>query len=128
MQQLKTRSAGDFKSTMHPARVSRRYPLRELVTFSCDDEDAAWSDESGVTENVSTTGIAFLTDAVVEVGSSIRLDLHLHSLTDEEKTILLHAEGTVMRVEPVGPQSKVAAEIRFQDDLEEDFPISRTIQ
>lgn len=128
MQQLKTRSAGDFKSTMHHARVSRRYFLRELVTFSCDGKGAAWSAEFGITENVSTTGIAFLTDVVVEIGSSISLDLHLHSLTDEEKTILLHAEGKVMRVEPAGPQSKVAAEIRFQDDLEEGFVLSRTIQ
>jgi hypothetical protein len=128
VQQLKTRSAGDFTSTMQHARTSRRYPLKELMTFFCGDDEVERSASLGVTENVSTTGIAFLTDAAVGVGSSICLDLHLRSLTDEEKTILLHAEGIVMRVEPAGPQNKVAAEIRFQDQLDEDFAVSRTIQ
>jgi PilZ domain len=81
-----------------------------------------------VTENVSSTGVSFLTDSVVEVGSRISLDLHLRSLSDEEKMILLHAEGTVTRVEPAGRQTRVAAEIRFQDDLEEGLALSRTIQ
>ena len=134
MQELKARSAGDFKSTMHDARVSRprisrRYPLKEMVTFSCDGEDVGiFPPELGITENVSNTGISFLTDAAVEVGSRIRLILHLRSLRDAEKTILFHAEGTVLRVEPAELGNKVAAEIRFQDDLEKGFAESRIIQ
>lgn len=125
---LKTRGAGDSRSTMHHARVSRRYPLQELVIFSCKGDVAVLSQLTGLTENVSTTGIAFLTDASVEVGSHISLSLHLRSLTNIEKTILLQAEGVVVRVEPAGTRSKIAAEIRFQDDLEEDFAVSKTIQ
>jgi hypothetical protein len=130
VQQLKTRSAGDSKSIMHHGRVSRRYPLKELVIFSCKGEDALLSAVTGFTENVSTTGIAFLTEAAVVVGSYISLNLHLRSVTNEGKTILLQAEGTVLRVEPAGRQNRIAAEIRFQfqDDLEEGFAVLNTIQ
>jgi PilZ domain len=127
VQQL-TRSAGDFKRIMSDARVSRRYPLKELVTFSLTGEDAGSPLGLGVTENVSKTGICFLTDAAVNVGSSISLNLYLRSLRDAEKTILFHAEGTVLRVELTGLRNKVAAEIRFQDDLEEGLAVSSTIQ
>lgn len=113
---------------MHHARVSRRYSLKELVIFSCKGDDALLTQATGFTENVSTTGIAFLTEAAIKVGSSISLNLHLRSRTDEGKTILLRAEGTVLRVEPAGARSKIAAEIRFHDDPEEGFAVSNTIQ
>jgi c-di-GMP-binding flagellar brake protein YcgR len=128
VQQLKTRGAGDLKGTMHHARVSRRYSLKEVVIFSCKSEDALLPPLSGFTENVSTTGIAFLTEGAVEVGSQISLNLQLRSATDRTKTILLHAEGTVLRVELAGNRNKVAAEIRFQEDLEEDFAVPNMIQ
>jgi PilZ domain len=102
--------------------------LKEVVTFSCKSEDAGMPPMSGVTENVSKAGICFLTDAAVEVGSRISLSLHLRSLRHAERTILFHAEGTVLRVESTGMRNKVAADIRFQDDLEEGLAISRTIQ
>jgi hypothetical protein len=99
-----------------------------MVTFLCNGEDAGMPPGLGVTENVSKTGICFLTDAAVDVGSSISLNLHLRSLRDAEKTMLFHAEGTVLRVELTGLRNKVAAEIRFQDDLEEGLAVSSTIQ
>lgn len=83
---------------------------------------------TGFTENVSTTGIAFRTEAAIEVGAYISLNLKLQSVTDEGKTILLHAEGRVLRVEPTGSQNRIAAEIRFQEDLEEGLAVSNTIQ
>ena len=128
MQELKTRSDVKSKITLHHARVSRRYPLKGLVIFSCKGDDSLLSPVTGLTENVSTTGIAFLTEAAIDVGSYISLSLHLRSVTNEGKTILLQAEGTVLRVEPVGRQNRIAAEIRFQDDLEESFAASSSIQ
>lgn len=128
MQQLKTRGAGELKSTMRHARFSRRFPLNGLVIFTCKSDDALPSMETGLTENVSTTGIAFLTEAAVQVGSHISLNLHLRSVGNVGKTILLQAEGTVLRVEPVGRQNRIAAEIRIQDDLEEDLAVLNTIQ
>jgi len=128
VQQLRPRGMENSKSTQEHARVSRRYPLRELVIFSCWGNHVTVERGTGFTENVSTTGIAFVTESAVAVGSSINLNLHLRSVTDEGRTILLHAEGTVLRVEPSETRSKIAAEIRFQDDLEEDFAVSTKIQ
>jgi hypothetical protein len=113
---------------MHHTRVSRRYQLREMVAFWCNGHEMGTPSGLGVTENVSRTGISFLTDGVAEVGSTISLNLHLRSPMDAEKTILLHAEGTVLRVEAAGTQNKVAAAIQFQEDLEGDFSISRSVQ
>jgi hypothetical protein len=112
---------------MHHSRVSRRYPLKELVIFSRKGDDTTLSHVTGLTENVSATGIAFLTEATIEVGSCISLSLHLRSVTNVEKTILLQAEGTVLRVEAAGRQNRIAAEIRFEDDPDEDFAVSNTI-
>jgi hypothetical protein len=125
---LKTRSAGGSKSTMYHSRASRRYLLREKVIFSCKHADAIFASAIGFTENVSTTGIAFLTEAAVEVASRIALDLHLRPATGKGNTILLHADGSVLRVEPVGNQNRIAAEIRFLDNFEESFTVSNTIQ
>jgi PilZ domain-containing protein len=128
VQQLKASGAGDSKSAMHHARVSRRYSLKELVIFFCKTDEALLFSMTGVTENVSTTGIAFLTEAAVEVGSYISLNLQIRSAADEQKTISLHAEGSVLRVESAGARKRIAAEIRFQDDPEEGFVVSSTIQ
>ena len=112
---------------MNHGRVSRRYPLKGLVIFSCKNNNAMLRPATGSTDNVSATGIAFFTEAVISVGSYISLNLHLRS-TSEGKTILLHADGTVLRVEPAGTQNKIAAEIRFHDDLEGSFAVSSAIQ
>ena len=126
MQQLKTRSAGDFRATMRQERGSKRYALKEVVTFSLNEAEP---EAVGITENVSTKGILFETEAFVAVGSTIRLDLHLRALADPERTILLRAAGSVSRVEPGGLTNMVAAEIEFQDGyFEENFPMSHTIQ
>lgn len=102
--------------------------MKESVVFFCEGNRATRAAATGLTENVSNTGIAFLTDVDVELGSHIRLDLQLRSTTDGEKKVLLHAEGTVVRVEAAGIRNRIAAEIRFQDDLEEGFAVSKTIQ
>jgi hypothetical protein len=92
------------------------------------DEATTLAEAIGSTENISTTGIAFLTEAVIEVGSYLSLNLHLRSAGNGGRSILLHAEGTVLRVEAVGKRSRIAAEIRIHEDFEEGFSVSSTIQ
>lgn len=122
--QLKS-SADKSMSSRHQARLSRRYPLSELMTFFCDGTVRA---EHGQTINVSTTGILFVTEAPVSVGSSINLQLHLRSVMNRDKLVVLNALGTILRVEDAGERSRVAAEIRFQDDIEYGFAVTHTIQ
>jgi hypothetical protein len=114
---------------MRQARAFKRYKLREMITFSCGPVNAQALEMSGVTENVSTSGILFTTGAEVEVGSRIDLALYLDSLGRGRRSIQLRAEGVILRVDAVGPESnKVAARIRFQDDPEEGFLVSTAIQ
>lgn len=82
--QLKTRSAGDFKTLRHQTRISRRYSLREMLA-------------QGQTENISPTGVLFVTDSVVPVGAGITLKVHLRSITDADNVIVLEAVGKVLR-------------------------------
>jgi hypothetical protein len=126
VQQLRTRIAGDSERSMQ-SRVARRYPLTELVTFVCKGKGPPFSPIAGVTENVSSTGILFLTEETIEVGSAISLTLYIPS-RDPARTIMLRAEGTVLRVEPAGGKKRVAAEIRFQDDLQGRFDSTRSMQ
>jgi PilZ domain len=126
VQQLKTRIAGESENSMQ-SRVARRYPLTELVTFVCKGKGPPFSPIAGVTENVSSTGILFLTEETIEVGSAISLTLYIPS-RDPTRTIMLRAEGTVLRVERAAEKSRVAAEIRFQDDLEGRFDATRSPQ
>ena len=122
--QLKTRGAGDFKPTMHPTRLPRRYPLRETLTFICEGNTAF---AQGQTVDISSTSIRFVTNSVVPVGARITLKLHLRSLADDGRFIVLDAVGKVLRAEAVGTKVKVAAEIFFLDDWDDDFAPRQTI-
>lgn len=109
---------------MHRTRISRRYPLREMLTFVCEGNILS---AHGRTENISSSGIVFVTDTVVPVGARITLQVHLRSMADEGKFIVLDAVGKVLRAEAVGPRVKVAAEIRFLDEFGDDFAVRPTI-
>jgi PilZ domain len=129
MQQTKPHINRAPVDCMRQARAFNRYELKEVITFSCGSDSPLAPLNVGMTENVSTSGILFITAAEVEVGSRISLALHLHSLSHEKRSIKLRAQGVVLRVEPVWPASnKVAAQIRFQDDPEEGFLESTAIQ
>ena len=101
--------------------------MKQRVTFVSRGENQDPSNGGGISENVSAGGILFLTESKIEVGASISLDLHVPTLY-AEKIITLHAEGTVLRVEPAGTDHKVAAEIRFDEDPEDGFASTHTIQ
>lgn len=123
--QQRTRIIEAAADCMRQARLSRRYRLEEVVTFAPRDEPEPVM--TGITENVSATGIAFVTETAIDVGSFISLNLYLRS-ADQERTILLHAEGKVLRVETTATNTKIAAGIRFREDLEEGIVSSRMIQ
>jgi len=64
---------------------------------------------------------------VVPVGARITLKLHLRSLADDGRFIILDAVGKVLRAEAVGSRVKVAAEILFLDDFDDDLATRSTI-
>jgi hypothetical protein len=130
MQELKTSSNGAPASYMRQARMAKRYRLREVVTFSCGSENRMVPQMTGVTEEVSTSGISFITGADVEIGSNITLDLYLRSASRETRSIQLHAEGIVLRVESngTGGGNKVAASVCFREEPDEGFLESNAVQ
>lgn len=109
---------------MHPTRISRRYPLRESLTFICEGNTTF---AHGQTVDISSTSVRFVTESVVPVGARITLKLHLRSLADDGRFIILDAVGKVLRAEAVGSRVKVAAEILFLDDFDDDLATRSTI-
>jgi hypothetical protein len=129
MQPPKSHNYGPPVDCVRQTRVYQRYQLEEMLTFSYASDNPQATQMRGITVNVSTSGILFMTGAEVEVGSRINLALYLHSLSRRKRSIQLRAEGVVLRVEPVWPaRNKVAARIRFQEDPEEGFLESTAIQ
>jgi len=129
MQQLKTRTIGPPSQYMRETRMAKRYRLRGVVTFWCEFEGHSTSPMVGITEDISVSGISFVTRANVDLGLQINLDLYLQSANREARSIHLRAQGEVVRVEAAGfGESKVAARILFKDEPEEDFWASGTVQ
>ena len=112
---------------MRELRKARRYQLSEIVVFSCERPDGALVRMTGVTQDLSTGGISFVSTSDVEVGARIKLDLYLRPISREHREILLHAEGYVLRAEPLGTAGKrVAAEVTFEEESEGMFVASST--
>ena len=77
---------------------------------------------TGVTQDLSPGGISFVSTSDVEVGARIKLDLYLRPVSREHREIQLHAEGFVLRAQPLGlAGTLVAAEVVFREESEEMF-------
>lgn len=129
MQQAKMLMNRAPTDCMSDVRLSKRYRLSEVITFTFGLPSELGAQMVGITEDVSRTGICFVTGASVEVGSQISLDLYLRPVSHVTRSILLQAEGIVVRVEAAGiGTSRVAAFVRFQEEPNDDFLESTSIQ
>lgn len=112
---------------MRELRKSRRYQLSEIVVFSCDRPDGEIVQMTGVTYDLSKRGISFVSTSDVEVGARIKLDLFLRPFSRRHREVQLHAEGFVLRAEPLGTiGNRIAAEVTFQEESEGMFVASST--
>ena len=101
---------------IHEPRTTRRYELHEIVMFSWERADGGVSQVTGITRDLSRGGVSLIVPVEIEVGTRIKLDFHLRSVT-QQREIELHAEGIVLRVEPLGAfGSCIAAEVVFQEE------------
>lgn len=113
---------------MRELRKARRYQLSEIVVFFCERPDGEVVRRAGVTRDLSSGGISFVSTDPVEVGARIKLDLYLRPVSREHREIQLHAEGFVLRTEPLGPAgNRVAAEVRFEEETEGMFVASSMV-
>lgn len=112
---------------MRELRTARRYRLSEVVVLSCECPDGEVVRMTGVTQDLSIGGICFVSTGKVEVGARIKLDLYLRPVSRDHREIQLHAEGFVLRAEPLGPAgNRVAAEVTFEEESEGMFVASST--
>jgi hypothetical protein len=63
--------------SMLELRKARRYQLSEIVVFSCERADGEVVQMTGVTHDLSTSGISFVFTDAVEIGARFELDLYL---------------------------------------------------
>lgn len=73
-------------------------------------------------------GVSFLTTAKVKSGAYIKLDVYLPSFHNQSRGMILHGEGTIVRVEQMGFEKKVAAEVLFEREPEATFLVANVIQ
>lgn len=65
--------------------------------------------QAGLTRDISATGLYFMTDSALRVGSAIELEIELSLATGNVK---LKGQGQVVRIEPQGQQTGVAVKLR----------------
>lgn len=93
--------------------------------FSCERPNGEVVRMTGVTQDLSARGIAFVSTSEVEVGARIKLDLFIHFLSREHREIQLHAEGFVLRAERLGHiGNRITAAVAFQEEPEGMFVAS----
>ena len=104
-------------STVTDLRKANRYQLNAPVLFSCKRSHGKLHEAEGVTRDVSAKGIFVLGAEAPEVGAYIELDAFLPAVRGRGKTVKLHAEGRVLRVEELaGAGMGFAAEVLFQPE------------
>lgn len=110
---------------MRELRKARRYRLSEIVVFSFERPDGEVVQMTGVTQDLSSGGVCFVSTGDAEVGARIKLDLYLRPVSRDHPEIQLHAEGFVLRAEPFGPAgNRIAAEVTFEEEPEGMFVAS----
>jgi len=78
-------------------RERRRFDVSAAVTYTWTDSDATQHRATGVTRDVSESGVFIVADTVPPVGAALHFEVSL-SFRDESQ-IEMRAQGKVLRVE-----------------------------
>jgi hypothetical protein len=109
-------------------RTANRYRLTAVVFFSWRNPDGRRMHFKGVTRDISMQGVCFLTASNIALGAYIELDVYLPSLNGRTRGMKLHGQGTVVRVESVAFEKRVAAEVLFDTEPEATLIAASLIQ
>jgi hypothetical protein len=82
-------------------RGATRYPLRLVVTFSWKDEIGVVQGSEGVSRDINGRGIYVHSKLVPPFGSAVEMNVLLPQLASLKRQAELHAEGRVVRIDPV---------------------------
>jgi hypothetical protein len=86
-------------------RGATRYPLRLIVTFSWKDEVGVVRGSEGESRDLNGRSIYVNTKLIPPVGSAVEMNVLLPLLASLKRQAELHAEGRVVRIDPVLPNS-----------------------
>lgn len=115
-------ASAEWQAIVRELRKSNRYLLSTLVFVSWRDPNGRLVTISGITRDISMQDISFLAATAIEVGAYIELDVYLPSQNNHRRGVMLHGEGTIVRVEPLGAVEKmIAAEVLFETEPEATF-------
>lgn len=109
MSTFKPRSSGGRGpvSGRQEVRCAVRFPLSLPVMLSTGEEDL-----SGVTRNVSASGVLFALDKDLRVGSDVRFSMTMpHAVLGAPQDVLVHCKGRVVRCSSSNNQHLAAATI-----------------
>ncbi len=100
-------------STEH--RKVRRFDLCAPAFFCWTGPDGNLQTDQGATQDISARGVFVLCTSGPPVGGHIELDVYLPALSGAPRSVQLHGEGKVLRVDREdGRRWGFAAEVAFQ--------------
>ncbi len=82
-------------------RGATRYPLRMVVTFSWKDEIGVVRGSEGESRDINSRGIYVNSKLIPPVGSAVEMNVLLPRLASLKRQAELHAEGRVVRIDPI---------------------------
>jgi hypothetical protein len=83
-------------------RGATRYRLRLVLTFSWKDERGVVHGSEGKSRDLNGRGIYIHADLIPPIGSYVEMDVLLPQLAPSKRSVELHAEGRVVRIEEAG--------------------------
>jgi len=96
-------------------RKSKRYRVSVPVFFWWEQPDGTGQEGTGSTLDISSSGVAIVTDAIPGVGTRLQVEVHLPSTQTRRIGAQLRGQGRVVRIErKKGTIDGFAAEVDFQ--------------
>jgi hypothetical protein len=89
-------------------RGATRYPLRLVVTFSWKDEIGVVQGGEGESRDLNGRGMYVNSKLIPPVGSAVEMNVLLPQLASLKRQAELHAEGRVVRIDPVFSDSNTS--------------------
>jgi hypothetical protein len=82
-------------TTVQERRLSRRFPIDQAVSFKLKGQLSSVSGE-GRTVNLSSRGVLFRTDQMLDKGSAVQVEINWPVLLDNSRPLKLVARGPIV--------------------------------
>ena len=98
-------------------RRTNRYRVSAPAFFCWEPPGGILQQGKGTTRDISATGVFVAAERTPSVGLHIELDVYLPAVSGRPRSVQLHGEGKVLRVEGrEGAPTGFAAEVLFQTE------------